>query len=192
MRELGISLVDDDHPRCDLEHSRHDLGIQRGAGGIVRRTQEHEVRLMLDDIRPSTVRLEGEVVVTVRRQPPRSRRPGDEVVHRVGRQESERGPTGATEGHEQLLQDLVAAVRGPHLLGADAVAEIRRQPGSQLGRLAVGVAIERGCRRGDCLRDVRYESRRRRIRVLVCVQLDRHVQLWSTVRRQTSQVVTDR
>ena len=49
---------------------------------------------------------------------------GDDRVHRVGRGEPERDPAGPTERLQQVLQHLVGAVAGPHLVSDDVDPEV--------------------------------------------------------------------
>src|SRR6202034_646526 len=116
---------------------------------------------------------------------------GDQRVHGVGRLEAERGAARAAERLEQLLYDLVGAVRGPHLPPGPAVAEVVGEVLAQVDGIPVGVAVERARDTGDGVRDRLPEALARRVGVLVGVQLDRHVQLGGTVGVQVPQVVAD-
>jgi hypothetical protein len=116
----------------------------------------------------------------------------DDRVHGVRRREAERGATGAAERLQHVLQHLVGAVAGPHLVGPDAVAEVAGQRLAQGGELAVRVPVEvahlqrhrGGDRGGDGLGDV--------VAVLVRVEAHRDVELRRAVRRAAAQVVAQR
>ena len=109
-------------------------------------------------------------------------------MHRVGRLEAERGAARAAERLEQLLYDLVGAVRRPHLLGGDAVAEVVGEVLAQLDGVPVGVAVERARDARDRVRDRRAQALARRVRVLVGVELDGDVELRRAVGVQVPQV----
>src|SRR6202035_1651275 len=116
---------------------------------------------------------------------------GDQRVHGVGRLEAERGVPGAAERLEQLLDDLVGAVRGPDLPAGEAVAEVVGEVLAQVDGVPVGVAVERARDARDRVRDGLPEALARRVGVLVGVQLDGHVQLGGAVGLQVQQVVAD-
>jgi hypothetical protein len=121
------------------------------------------------------------VGVALAHGPPGARDLGDQRVHGVGRLEAERGAAWAAERLEQLLYDLVRAVRRPDLPGGKTVAEVAGEVLAQVGGVPVGVAVERARDRSDRVRDGLRESLARRVGVLVGVQLDRHVQLGRAV-----------
>ena len=102
-------------------------------------------------------------------------------MHGVGRLEAERGAAGAAERLQQLLDDLVGAVRGPDLPAGEAVAEVVGEVLAQLDGVPVGVAVERARDARDRVRDGLPEALARRVGVLVGVQLDGHVQLGGAV-----------
>src|SRR6202012_2694913 len=87
--------------------------------------------------------------------------------------------------------DLVGAVRGPHLLGAEAVTEVVGQVLAQVDGVPVGIAVEGARYPGHRARDGRPQGRARRIGVLVGVQLDGDVELGGAVGVQVPEVLAE-
>ena len=151
--ELGVRLVDDDQRALGrVVDGRDHVEVERRAGRVVRRAEEHDVGPVPPHL------LDGGCRVEVERSaaryaahpvdPRRAGRRGDDRVHRVGRGEAERGATGAAERLQQVQEDLVRAVARPDLLGVThggaAAREVGREALAQVGELPVGVAVQPG------------------------------------------------
>ena len=152
--ELGVRLVDHDHAGRHVEHRLHRVQRERRAGGVVRRRQQHDVRLLVADQRDGTVGVDGEVVLPL---------PGDPAgvgvarvlrVHRVRRRERHRRASGPAERLQHVQHHLVRPVGRPDAVGGEPVAEVRGQGVAQLQRLAVGVPVQGRRRVGDGAGDV--------------------------------------
>ena len=90
----------------------------RRAGRVVRRAQEDDVGAASLDLGRRALGVDGEVVPTLARDPGGAGAAGQQRVHRVRRREPERGAPGTAEGLQDVLQDLVGAVRRPELIRA--------------------------------------------------------------------------
>jgi hypothetical protein len=117
-------------------------------------------------------------------------------VHRVRGVEGDGQPAGTPEREEQVVHDLVRAVRGPHLLDGhthprlprDVVGE-RRPEGV---RVPIRVAVQACCGVGHGRAHGCGDVRRQREGVLVDVEPRGHVELGSAVGDRPGQVVADR
>ena len=96
------------------------------------------------------VDVEAEVVGAGRLEPFGAGAVGDDRVHRVGRDEPDRGAPRPAERLQQLLQDLVGTVCSPEVFDAKPDAGLRAEVGGQVPaqrhRVAVGVAMQVGGR----------------------------------------------
>ena len=93
---------------------------------------------------------------------------------------------------QQLLEDLVGAVGGPHLLDAQPVPQIGSEGSAQLDGVTVGVTVHaRGCR-ADSGFEIGDELGRGWIRILVGVQPYGDLELGRTVRRELTKIVAKR
>ena len=184
--ELGVRLVDDDQAGGRVVHLLDERERHGGARRVVRRGDEHDVRLVLSHLLGGGGQAVARVAAAL--GPPGAGDLGDQRVHRVGRLEAERGAARAAERLEQLLYDLVGAVRGPHLPRGKAVAEVVGEVLAQVDGVAVRVAVERARDAGDRVRDRLPQALARRVRVLVGVQLDGDVELRGAVGVQVPQV----
>jgi hypothetical protein len=190
--ELGVGLVDHHDPRRRGVDRLDHLQRQRGAGGVVRRGQEHHLGPVLLDLLHDPGRVEGEVVLA---EPAHPAGPGghrDQSVHRVGGLEAQRGAPGAAEGHQDLLDDLVRPVGRPDLTAGQVVAQVPGQLGPQRVGVAVRVPVQGQRQVLDGARQVGGQRDRGPVRVLVRVQPDRDVELGRPVGAAPPQVVPQR
>ncbi|OEI67229.1 hypothetical protein Cus16_3130 [Curtobacterium sp. ER1/6] len=196
--ELRVGLVDHDDAVRRVVGGADRLDVERGARGVVRAAEEHDVRTVLGDGRDHRLRGDAELVVALRRDPPRAGAGGEDRVHRVGGREAEHRAARAAEGLEELLEDLVGPVRRPELLRGqllvrrEAAVQVRGQRPTQLGELAVRVPVDGGQGLPDRGHDVLGDVLGHGMRVLVDVELHAHVLLRSAVGALPTEVVADR
>ena len=129
--ELLVGLVDDDDRiggRTDLVYDRHRDG---GAGRVVRRGQQDDVRFDLLDGAHDLVggQTVGDIAGT-------SDVLGVSVagvlgIHRVGRREGQESTARATEGLQNVGHDLVGPIGRPDLTAADPESDV---PGKVLAQ----------------------------------------------------------
>ncbi len=189
--ELGVRLVDDDHAGRGRADGVDRGERQRRAGRVVRRGDEHQVGLLGLDRGDALIRVQPEVGPPAGGDPAGPGGLRDQRVHGVRRLEAERAAAGAAEGEQDLLQHLVGPVRGPRVRAGQAVPEVAGEGGAQHNRVPVRIAVQPGRHVRDRRGDVGGQRRRRRVRVLVRVQLDRHGQLRRAVRTAAGQVRPD-
>ncbi len=195
--ELDVGLVHDHHRRLGrlgrLVQREDRLRRDRVAGGVVGRGDEDDVRPVLGDGPFGGGEVDREVRVARTRDPAGARAACDERVHRVRRLETDRRTARSAEGLQQLLDDLVGAVGGPHVLDAERVLAGLRQVGGQLGaqlhRVPVGVAVQVAGGLPHPLRDPLDQRLGQRVGVLVGVQPYGDVQLGRAVRGLAPQLV---
>ena len=191
-QELGVGLVDDHDAARDgadrLDRVEADGRARRVVGGA----EEDDVGVEPLDGRDDGGGAQAELVVALRRDPLGARARRDDRVHRVGGREAEHAATRAAEGLQQLLDDLVGAVRGPHLLALDTLAQIGGEVLAQRRELAVGVPVDGAQRVLDRGGHVRDDDLGNRVRVLVDVESDAHGLLRGSVGGLPAQVVADR
>ncbi|OPZ53465.1 MAG: hypothetical protein BWY91_01946 [bacterium ADurb.BinA028] len=195
--ELGIRLVDDDHRvGCRVKHGPDDFQVERGAGGVVGRAEEDDMRgrgqNLGDDVALGQV--EGPVrPAAVSVDPRRTHGSADDRVHGVGRGEAQRHAPRSGESLHDMLEHFVGAVASPHLRGLDRhpglLGEPRCEVLPQRGELPVGIAVEVARRPGDGSGDRGDDVGRDGIGVLVGVQAHGDLQLRSPVCRLAAQVV---
>ena len=150
--ELAVGLVDHEQPAHGLERTGRgtgDLEVERGAGGVVRGGEDHDARAVLGDRGGDGLSGEREVGG-------RAALGGDPAgvgvarvlgVHRVVRGEAQRRAARPAVGEQQLVHDLVRAVRGPDRLGrrgghARLRGEILPQLATQVQRFPVRIAVQ--------------------------------------------------
>ena len=184
-REFRVGLVDDDDATGRVADRFDDLERSAVAGGVVGSAEEDDVRVVLPDGRPRSVRGDHVALTARDLDPPGAGRLGDEGVHRVAGCEAQDGPARPAEGLEDVEQHLVGAVRGPDHAGIDcgvrsalACEDVRQIPGeqgAQAGELPVRIAVERGGDVRDAGLECRGDVRGDRERVLIDIEPDGHV-----------------
>ncbi len=195
--ELDVRLVHDDHGRLGrlrrLVQGEDRLRRDRVAGGVVGGGDEDDVRLVLGDGALGGGEVDREVLASRAGDPARAGPARDERVHRVRRLEADRRTARSAEGLQQLLDDLVGAVGGPHVLDAERVlagpGEVLGQLGAQLNGVPVGVAVQATGGLPHPLRDPLDQRLGQRVGVLVGVQPYGDVQLGRAIGGLASQLV---
>jgi hypothetical protein len=201
--ELGVGLVDDgdaaDGPlRLDDAAQVGERGDP--AGRVVGRGDEDEVGFLLRDLCHSLVHVDGEVRPDAREtgyvEELRLRAGGEDRVHRVAGGEAHHRAARSTEGLQQLLQDLVGAVGGPHLVAGDLDPGLARDIGgefiAQFHGVPLRIAVQGRGQAADLGDEIRHESLARRVRVLVRVELVGDGELRGTVGGFPAQFRTQR
>ena len=117
-------------------------------------------------------------------------------MHGVAGHEAQRRTTGAAERLQELLQDLVGTVCRPEIfdaqLGSGGRAEVGGEVATQRDGVTVRVTVQFGRSGSGRFSDVGDQLRRWRVRVLVGVENDRHLQLRCAISAFTAQIVAER
>ena len=179
MGELVVRLVDDHDGLAGLAglvDGFHHVQAQAGAGGVVGRAEEHDVRLEFPDLAGSGFGAQAVVLRALADDVFGVRSAGQQRVHGVRGREAQRLAAGPAEGLENLLEDLVGAVGGPDVLGAKPVAEVFGQGFPEFGEFPVRIAVEARGGLGHGLGDGGPDISRHAMGVLVDVEQDGDIQ----------------
>src|SRR5699024_6398677 len=170
--------------------------LEHVTGGVVGGGDEEDVGAVLGDRRERRVDVERQVGAPVDGDPPRVRSRGEEGVHRVAGHEPHGAAAGAAEYLEELLEDLVGSVGGPHPVRVQFHAGLATEVGGEIAAQGDGVAIRVAVQVGGGVRDgggqVGHQRPAGRVRVLVGVELHRDVELGRTVGAAAPEVLAQR
>ena len=186
LSELGVGLIDNDDARRGFNNAAQDSECGQVASRVVRSRDEDDVGTVLGNCRERTIHVDVEGLrVAVDADELRLRAGRENRVHRVAGDKPHRAAPRPAECLQQLLENLIGAVGGPHLVDSDVhtglAGDIVGKCGAQRYCVTVRVAVEV---RGDLLhfRDqVSDEVIGWRIRVFVGVQPNIDVELRGTV-----------
>ena len=102
-------------------------------------------------------------------------------VHRIGRSEPQQPSSRATEGLQQLLHNLIGSIGRPDIGRPQAETQVIGQRPAQFQSLPVRIPVKSPGQFHDRCGHLLTHASAGRIRVLVHVQCDRHVQLGRTI-----------